>query len=86
MAVKLDLSFDISSDKIKPLTVKNDQIMLELGEVQQVTTSDHNQLGNRNLPDQHPIESITNLGDTLEQKLTGAGYLTNLEIQAILNS
>lgn len=46
----------------------------------------HNALAGRDAADAHPISAITELEATLEGKLDGAGFLTNLEIQAILDS
>ena len=58
----------------------------EMDEVVEVVTSDHAKLTNRDAEDQHPIKAITNLNQTLERKLESAGFLSNLEIQAILES
>lgn len=48
--------------------------------------TDHAKLTNRDGEDQHPIGAITNLEATLDNKLEGAGFISNLEIQEILNS
>lgn len=48
-------------------------------------TNDHTELTKRDRPDQHPIESITNLRSELDNKLTGAGFLSNMDIQKILD-
>lgn len=58
----------------------------EMDEVVEVVTSDHTKLTNRDAEDQHPIKAITNLNQTLERKLESTGFLSNLEIQAILES
>lgn len=58
----------------------------EMEEVVEVVTSDHTKLTNRDAADQHPIKAITNLENSLERKLESAGFLSNLEIQAILES
>ena len=55
-----------------------------LGETIRVSTSDHAELLNRDLPDQHPIEAITGLTGTLGGKVSAADALTNLEIEALL--
>lgn len=47
-------------------------------------TVNHPTLRGRELPDQHPIESITSLGAELTCRPSEA--MTNLQIQAILNS
>lgn len=47
---------------------------------------DHCNLTGRDKPDQHPVEAITGLRSELDGKLAGGGFLTNLEIQAILDS
>ena len=45
-------------------------------------TADHTKLLNRDAPNQHPIESITNLNETLSAMPAAA--LSNTEIQNIL--
>ena len=40
-------------------------------------TSDHSQLENRNIPDQHTIDAITGLKDALNDKQPKGNYLTN---------
>lgn len=47
-------------------------------------TSKHDKLINRDLPDQHPIESITKLQPTLDDKINGANFLTNQELENLL--
>lgn len=47
-------------------------------------TKDHNELTNRDLPDQHPIQSITYLQKELNNRLTKTDALTNQQIQDIL--
>ena len=49
-------------------------------------TLDHTKLRNRDAANQHTISSITNLSTELEKKLDGEGFLTNFEIQSILDS
>lgn len=39
------------------------------GTVTEVITNDHDKLTNRDLPDQHPIEAITGLAESLKQSL-----------------
>lgn len=45
---------------------------------------DHNILLNRDLTDQHPIKSITDLNKQLNAKLNTNDAMTNAEIQQIL--
>lgn len=47
-------------------------------------TTDHSKLTNRDLPDQHPIQSITYLQKELDSRLTKTDALTNQQIQNIL--
>lgn len=47
-------------------------------------TKDHSKLTNRDLPDQHPIQSITYLQKELDSRLTKTDALTNQQIQDIL--
>ena len=53
-----------------------------------VTTNDHNDLKNRDAPDQHPISSITGLQEQIDSKLGKESIeaLSNLEIEEIINS
>lgn len=44
----------------------SDDITLDFDVVHRITNSDHNELRNRDLPDQHPIEAITGLDDRLK--------------------
>lgn len=48
--------------------------------------SDHRNLSGRDAADQHPVEAITGLRGELDGKLAGAGFLSNMEIQKILDS
>lgn len=43
------------------------RIKAEFGKVNEVMSSDHNKLTNRELTDQHPIEAITGLMEKLEE-------------------
>lgn len=54
---------------------------LEMGEVQQVTTSDHRELSHRDKPDQHPMSAITGLEDALDEVDTDT--ISNTEIDAL---
>lgn len=47
-------------------------------------TNDHTQLINRDAEDSHPIDAITGLSSQLDSKIS-KNFLTNLEIQEILN-
>lgn len=47
-------------------------------------TTDHRQLSGRDAPDQHPVEAIIGLRVELDEKISG--FLTNMEIQKILDS
>lgn len=44
----------------------------EIGEIQRLATSDHSQLTNRDLPDQHPMGAITGLTEALQN--AGTSY------------
>lgn len=70
------------------LEFKSGEVELLLGEIYRVQTTDHNQLRNRNMADQHSIESITNLKQTLDkvQETQISGFLSDFEIQQILNT
>lgn len=48
--------------------------------------SDHSKLVNRDLPDQHPIEAITDLQSELDEKLEDSDLqaLSNIEIENLL--
>lgn len=56
----------------------------EMGGVTEVTTSDHNKLTNRDLPDQHPIQAIVGLEGELGDKLESIPAMTNEDIENIL--
>lgn len=81
----LDLDFSVCDVELGTPNMEAMDIQLEFEAMQQVTTSDHARLQNRDKPDQHPIRAITNLENTLGKKLESSGFLTNLEIQAILD-
>lgn len=54
----------------------------KMTEVVTVSNSDHTQLINRDKPNQHPIQAITDLATELESRPDGA--LSNIDIQNIL--
>lgn len=84
MAVNLNLDFSVLSETVE-FDIEDQDTDLDFGEVQQVTTSDHDKLINRDKPDQHPMSAITGLNQTMGTKMDNK-FLTNLEIQAILDS
>lgn len=49
-----------------------------------VGTHKHDELANRDLPNQHPIEAIANLESELDKRLQEVPALTNWEIENIL--
>lgn len=51
-----------------------------------VAPIDHSQLTGRDAPDAHPISAVTGLKGSLDSKLTSSGYISNEEIQSILDS
>lgn len=53
-------------------------------EVVEVVTSDHTKLINRDAPEQHPIEAITNLNTELGNRVVSGDTLTNLDIESII--
>lgn len=64
----------------------------DLNPVAPGTTGDHSLLKNRDLPDQHPIQAITNLDETikktntsLSEKLNKSSAMTEAQIDAIIN-
>ena len=54
------------------------------GGISIIGESDHTKLKNRDAPDQHPMEAITNLSARLEEIDGSVGALTNSDIDAIL--
>lgn len=77
----IDADFENNEQEIDAYFEKNEQEM-EAGfeDVQTISTgggtSDHSQLTNRELVDQHPIEAITNLAEELSQKQPAGNYIT----------
>ena len=56
-----------------------------------VINSDHNQLTNRDLPDQHPIDAITGLREALDNVVNNIEGGSNIEVErqgdrAVINS
>lgn len=78
------IKFDI---QLPTITLDFDQAQqetpLELEEIQQVATSDHSKLANRDLPDQHPIGAITDLQKKLEEAGEDPDAMTNAEIDQL---
>lgn len=85
MAIMLDMDFSIDTLEIGTPGIAGDQVELDMDATQQVTTSDHNKLNNRDLPDQHPMEAITGLDDALGGKVEGDA-ITNSEIDQLWKS
>lgn len=84
MAVMLD--FEIKEETLS-LDFDEEQATtpLEVEEIQQVATADHSKLANRDKPDQHPIEAITDLEEKLEEASADPNTMTNLEIEQLWN-
>lgn len=78
----LDLDFTITDITLDMPEATGGDVDLEFEDVQQVTTSDHNKLQNRELADQHPIKAITGLTEELDDKLEGE-TITNEEIDSL---
>lgn len=55
-----------------------------MSEITEVVTSDHTKLTNRDAAQQHPITSITNLGEELNNRVVEGNALTNQEIEQII--
>lgn len=53
-------------------------------ETVEVVTSDHTQLINRDVNNQHPIGAISNLQIELQNRMVTGNSLTNMEIDEIL--
>lgn len=50
-------------------------VQAEFGETQNIGTTKHNELSNRNLADQHPITAITGLEEALAEKLPASDFV-----------
>lgn len=61
-------------------------VVEQIGDTSITVNTDHSALTNRDAVDSHPISAITSLKTALDSKLESAGFITNLEIQEILNS
>lgn len=78
---------NMADERCLNLNIKGDKFSLTFGSIQNVGgTSDHSKLANLDAPDKHPIGAITNLENALDNKLDASGFLTNLEIQEILDT
>ena len=73
-----DKSFDAS------LGDTSNELGSSFGNVVEITTSDHNKLNNRNLPDQHPISAITDLEKELNTKVELSNFATNADIYKMM--
>lgn len=82
---------DAAAESEFRISIAVDKPYDDLNPVSPIATGDHSVLKNRDLPDQHPIEAITNLDETikktnttLEEKLDKSSSMTPDEIdQAI---
>lgn len=74
----VNLTLNGINDRMSELEYEIDEISVRVG------TSDHTQLTNRDVSDQHPISAITNLESELGAKLSDIPALTNIEIEKIL--
>lgn len=87
--MKIDVTFSQTAQRI-PITMRGGESAdLDLGFRDMVAVpseSDHRQLQHRDAADQHPIGAISNLRGELDGKLDGAGFLSNMEIQKILDA
>lgn len=79
-----DAQFEETTNEIDA-TMESDQEMevkMNSGIIN-VSSNKHNELQNRNLPDQHPIESISGLKEALDSK--SMTPLDNVDILALLD-
>ncbi|MBS6283803.1 MAG: hypothetical protein KH459_12355 [Oscillospiraceae bacterium] len=87
--MKIDIAFQDISQAF-PVEMKGSgdtELGAALRDVVQVPSEqDHAKLKNRDAPEQHPIAAIASLTETLEGKLESGGFLSNLEIQKILET
>lgn len=74
----VNLTLNGINDRMSELENEIDEISVRVG------TSDHTQLTNRDVSDQHPISAITDLENELGAKLSDIPTLTNIEIEKIL--
>lgn len=73
------------ADWTTELTFDQDQTFeTTMEEITEVVTSDHTKLTNRDAPQQHPIESITNLNTELGNRVVSGNTLTNEDIEQII--
>lgn len=66
------------------MTCEDSEVVIKTGLM--ITTGgidDHNQLINRNLPNQHPMSAITGLEDALESKQPSGDYATTQELDEL---
>lgn len=54
-----------TNQMMKPKFKNENDFHAKLGMVTEITTSDHNKLTNKDLPNQHPIEAISGLAEAL---------------------
>lgn len=82
---------DAAAESEFRISVAVDKPYDDLNPMSPIATGDHSVLKNRDLPNQHPIEAITNLDETikktnttLEEKLDKSSAMTESQIDAII--
>ena len=82
--MEFELEFESNLFDISMTESGEDSFSAGFGSVVRVGVSDHSQLINRDLENQHPIEAITDLSTTLDSKFSKTNVLTNAQIDAIM--
>lgn len=68
--MKLNVEFYEEDDIFAPEFDDDAEVLnAQFGKIYGAQTGDHSKLTNRDLPDQHPIESITGLREALDKKV-----------------
>lgn len=86
--MNFDVKFkEINSSFATDFSIINQSFDSDFGTLQEVMvggTTDHNELLNRDLANQHPISAITDLETELDGKLESVPAMSNQDIENIL--
>lgn len=75
---------DIGSTIHSAVASNGDSATLSITDTQVITTDDHSQLSNRDLPEQHPISAISDLSEELDERVEITSTIPDSDIIALL--
>lgn len=84
MAIKKYTPAYTEDEHFSTVVTEDEHFPVDLTQVITVAAGSHEELANRDGPDQHPIDAITHLSAELNGKIAGGNTITNHDIYSII--